>query len=303
VARAWCSQGQADESTKHSPPSRQSLALHSHRSLVSLAVGGQRPLRPARHPAVAVVARSRASGGLRAEHSVVAAVRLALLGSHRLGAAPRTPASPTLRVSARGPAEGLEVALPPRPAASRRRTGTAFRFARNSTGRQPGSSRRHLPIGQVPARFARGCRGDSDLSSRLRTSVSLRDPKVRVARCTPDPPALREVGDSDHCPNAFPRLRETGEFGQARAPVTPLRWAGPPHDLPDRSGDDARSAARLGLRYSPDSLSPPKLDCPRRPKLRTGSARAPSTPARRSLAPPHSPPTAVSPWRRSADRR
>jgi len=36
---------------------------------------------------------------------------------------------------------------------------------------------------------------------------------------------------------------KTGVFGQAPAPVTPLRWAGPPQDLPDRSGYGARSCA------------------------------------------------------------
>ena len=70
-----------------------------------------------------------------------------------------------------------------------------------------------------------------------------------------------------------------------------LRYANPPATMLACSPMRLASA-RLGLRCHQTRVAP-KCDCPRRGSLRNGTARAPSTPARRQLVPPPSAPKAV----------
>ena len=90
-----------DETPQTLQPGHQALALTGRHSLAAVAVPHLRRLLPARHAAVAVLARARSSVAVPAVVAVVAAVHLALVGSYRLGAA-ITP-SPVAAVSARWP--------------------------------------------------------------------------------------------------------------------------------------------------------------------------------------------------------
>ena len=76
---------------------------------------------------------------------------------------------------------------------------------------------------------------------------------------------------------AGPRLRETGEFGSC---------------LANRFADGARACAPMAPLLTRLAVAP-KLVCPRRGCLRNGTARAPSTTARRRLVPPPSTPKAL----------
>ena len=81
------SHGNCDETHQTLQPGHQALALTGRPSLAAVAVPHRRRLLPARHAAITVLARARLSVSVPAFVAVVAAVRLALAGHHRLGAA------------------------------------------------------------------------------------------------------------------------------------------------------------------------------------------------------------------------
>lgn len=88
-----------DETHQTLQQGHQALALTGRHSLAAVAVPHLRRLLSARHAAVAVLARARVSVAVPAVVAVVAAIRLALAGGHRLGAAIRP--SPVAGVSVR----------------------------------------------------------------------------------------------------------------------------------------------------------------------------------------------------------
>ena len=79
--------GNGDESTSHIQSGRQALVSHGHHSLAALAVGGQRALLSSRHVAGAALACVRSASWFPSSVAVVAAVRVRLPISHRLGVA------------------------------------------------------------------------------------------------------------------------------------------------------------------------------------------------------------------------
>jgi hypothetical protein len=121
-------------------------------------------------------------------------------------------------------------------------------------------------------------------SNTFRRSVRPEEPKLAAARLASLLSAGCRNGTSrTQLPQGMkgaqsPRLRETVSLARP-SPTASLTVLVP---------------ARLWLCYSQTHCRPPKCDCPRRGTLRTGTARAPSTPARQQLVPPRTTPTAVS---------